>query len=72
MNLTQMFGIALITIAMLLLVVFPIFGIFAGEEFIEFSIVGGWAISIIGSAIIIGSLIFERMSDIKKEKFKKY
>ena len=69
MNSTQMFGIALVTIGMILLMVFPIFGIVWGEALIEYSVVGGWAISIIGSVIIVASLIMERMNDKKKENF---
>ncbi len=69
MNKTQFFGVVLVIIGLLLLTVFPIFGIVAGEFLILISIVGGWGITILGAGIVIVSLIFERLNDIKKEKF---
>ena len=71
MNKIQFFGVALVIIGLFLLTVFPIFGIVAGEFLILISIVGGWGITIIGALIVIVSLIFERLNDIKKEKFDK-
>ncbi|MFH1391325.1 MAG: hypothetical protein ABIH20_03380 [Candidatus Diapherotrites archaeon] len=71
MNTTQSIGIIIVIIGLILLTVFPIFGVF-GEIFFTISFFGGWTISIIGAGIIIASLIQERMNDIKKEKFDKY
>ena len=71
MNRTQLFGAVLVIIGFFLLTVFPIIGIVAGELLIAVSIVGGWIIALIGAAIVIVSLVFERLDDIKKEKFDK-
>ena len=71
MNRTQLFGAVLVIIGMFLLIVFPIIGVVAGESLITLSIIGGWIITLIGAAIIIVSLVFERLDDIKKEKFDK-
>lgn len=71
MNRTQLFGAVLVIIGLFLLTVFPVFGIVAGEPLLVFSIVGGWGIAIIGAAVILVSLVLERMNDIKKEKFDK-
>ena len=71
MNRTQLFGAVLVIIGMFLLIVFPIIGIVAGELLILVSVVGGWIIALIGAGIIIVSLVFERLDDIKKEKFDK-
>ncbi|MFH1239704.1 MAG: hypothetical protein V1672_00640 [Candidatus Diapherotrites archaeon] len=71
MNRTQLFGVVLVIIGLLLLIVFPIIGIFAGEFLIPLSVVGGWIIALIGALIVIVSLVFERLNDIKKEKFDK-
>ena len=71
MNKIQLFGAVLVIIGLFLLTVFPIIGIIAGEFLIAISIVGGWVIALIGAAIIIISLVFERVNDIKKEKFDK-
>ena len=71
MNKIQLFGAVLVIIGLFLLTVFPIIGIIAGEFLIAISIVGGWVIALIGAAIIIISLVFERVNDIKKENFDK-
>ncbi|MFH1587251.1 MAG: hypothetical protein ABID38_05315 [Candidatus Diapherotrites archaeon] len=71
MNKTQFFGVVLVIIGLILLTVFPIFGIVAGEFLVLVTVVGGWGITIIGGLIVIVSLIFERMNDIKNEKFDK-
>jgi len=65
------FGTVLVIIGLFLLIVLPIFGILAGELLILVSVLGGWIITLIGAIIILVSLIFERMSDLKKEKFNK-
>ncbi len=69
MNKIQLFGAVLVIIGLFSLTVFPILGIIAGEFLIAISVVGGWIIALIGSAIIIVSLVFERLDDIKKENF---
>ena len=69
MNKIQFFGAVLVIIGFVLLIVFPIIGIVAGELLILVSIVGGWIIILIGALILIISLVFERLNDIKKEKF---
>ena len=71
MNKIQLFGAVLIIIGFALLIVFPIIGILAGEFLILVSVVGGWIIILIGALILIVSLIFERMRDVKKENFNK-
>ncbi len=71
MNKTQFFGVLLVIIGLVLLTVFPIFGIVAGEWLVKYSVVGGWAIAIVGAGILIVSLVIERLEDIKKEKFNK-
>jgi len=71
MKKTRLIGAALVIIGFVLLIVFPIIGIFAGEYLIMLSVVGGWIIALIGAGIIIVSLIFERIEDKKKEKFDK-
>ena len=71
MNRTQLFGAVLVIIGMVLLIVFPIIGIVAGESLIALSVVGGWIIALIGAFIVIVSLVFERLNDMKKEKFDK-
>ena len=71
MNRIQLFGAVLVIIGLFLLIVFPIIGIVAGEALIVFSVVGGWIITLIGALIVIVSLVFERLNDIKKEKFDK-
>lgn len=69
MNKIQFFGVILVAIGLFLLTVFPIFGIFQDEFIITFSIFGGWGIAVLGSAIILISLIYERLNDKKKENF---
>lgn len=69
MNRIQLFGAVLVIIGMLLLIVFPIIGIVAGESLIALSVVGGWIVALIGAAIVIVSLVFERLDDMKKENF---
>jgi hypothetical protein len=71
MNQTQLFGAALVIIGLLLLIVFPILGIMLGEFIIMVSVVGGWIIALLGAVIIVVSLVFERMNDMKKEKYDK-
>ncbi len=71
MNRTQLFGAVLVIIGLFLLIVFPIIGIVAGELLLLVSVVGGWIIALIGALIVIVSLVFERLNDIKKEKFDK-
>ncbi|MFH1544816.1 MAG: hypothetical protein ABIE23_01840 [archaeon] len=71
MNTIQLFGAVLVLIGLFLLTVFPIIGIIAGEYLILFSVVGGWIIAIIGAGIVIVSLVFERLNDLKKERFDK-
>ncbi len=71
MNKIQLFGAVLIIIGIALLIVFPIIGILVGEFLILVSVVGGWIIILIGALILIVSLIFERMRDVKKENFNK-
>jgi hypothetical protein len=70
MNKIQFTGTVTVILGLILLVVFPIFGIF-GEIFFEISFFGGWTITIIGATIILASLIRERAEDLKKEKFEK-
>ncbi len=53
MKKTQLIGAALVIIGFVLLIVFPIIGIFAGEYLIMLSVVGGWIIALIGAGIII-------------------
>ncbi len=69
MNRIQLFGAVLVIIGLLLLTVFPIIGIVAGELLIVISVVGGWIVALIGAAIVIVSLVFERLDDMKKENF---
>ncbi len=69
MNRTQLFGAVIVIIGMFLLIVFPIIGIVAGESLIALSVVGGWIIALIGALIVIVSLVFERLDDMKKENF---
>jgi len=69
MNRTQLFGAVLVIIGMILLIVFPIIGIVAGKSLIALSVVGGWVIALIGAAIVIVSLVLERLDDMKKENF---
>lgn len=69
MNKIQSFGAALVIIGFVLLIVFPILGIVAGERLIEISLVGGWVTTLIGAGIIVVSLVFERLDDMKKENF---
>jgi len=71
MGKAPLFGAVLVIIGLFLLVVLPIFGILFGELLIIVSVVGGWLITIIGGIIILVSLIYERMSDLDKEKFNK-
>ena len=71
MNRTQFFGAVLVIIGLFGLIVFPIIGIVIGKPLILFSVIGGWIIALIGAAIVIVSLVFERLNDIKKEKFDK-
>ena len=70
-NSVQLFGVALVTIGLILLIVFPVFGVF-DEMFFEYSFFGGWALCIIGAVVLVVSLVLERMNDIKNEKFKNY
>ena len=69
MDKIQLFGAVLVIIGLLLLTVFPIIGIVAGELLIVISVVGGWIVALIGAAIVIVSLVFERLDDMKKENF---
>ena len=69
MNRTQLFGAVLVIIGLFLLIVFPIIGIVAGKSLIALSVVGGWIIAIIGAVIVVVSLVFERLNDMKKENF---
>ena len=69
MNRTQLFGAVLVIIGMFLFIVFPVIGIVAGEPLIALSLVGGWIIALIGALIVIVSLVFERLDDMKKENF---
>ncbi len=69
MNQTQFFAVMLVLIGFALLVVFPIFGIVAGKWVIALSVVGGWALVVIGAAIAVVSLVLERLGDLKAEKF---
>ena len=69
MNKIQFFGVVLVAIGLFLLTVFPIFGIFEEEYIIAVSVFGGWGIALLGSAIILISLIYERLKDKKKENF---
>lgn len=71
MNRIQLFGALLVLIGLFLLMVFPVIAIIVGEPLIMFSVVGGWIIAIIGAFIVIVSLVFERLNDMKKEKFDK-
>ena len=71
MNKIQLFGAVLVIIGFAILIVFPIIGIVVGELLILASVVGGWIIILIGALILIVSLIFERMKDVKKETFSK-
>ena len=71
MNRTQFFGAVLVIIGLFLLTVFPIIGIVVGKPLILISVVGGWIIALIGALVVIVSLVFERLNDIKKEKFDK-
>ena len=69
MDKVQSFGAALVVIGFFLLIVFPILGILVGERLIEISLVGGWVTALIGAGIIVVSLVFERLDDMKKENF---
>ncbi len=71
MNKTQFFGTVLVIIGLFSLTILPIFGIVAGEFLVEISVVGGWGITVLGALILVISLIFERLNDIKKENFDK-
>ncbi len=69
MNRIQLFGAVLVIIGLAMLTILPIIGIVVGELFILFSVVGGWVIALIGAAVVIASLVFERLDDMKKENF---
>ena len=81
MNRTQFFGSVLVMIGLLLLIVLPFVGIWAGvndgdgmaERLVVVSVFGGWAIVLLGAVVVVVSLVFERLKDMKKEKeYKEY
>jgi hypothetical protein len=49
----QFVGVVLVIVGLVLLIVFPVFGIVAGEELVLYSVTGGWAVSVLGIVLIL-------------------